>query len=176
MKVVVSGKNQQVRDDLKDVIEEKLQKFEKYFNSSIEAHATLTHRKDKQIVEVTIPLKNGVIFRAEDTDYDVNVCIDRVIDRLSKQMKKHKTKLEKRYHAHDTIRFESIPDNKEELIAQSIVKTKKFAVKPMDPEEAVLQMEMLGHDFFVFRNSDSEEVNVVYHRKDGQYGIIEPIL
>lgn len=174
MKVVVIGKNQQVRDDLKGVIEEKLEKFEKYFNSAIEAHVTLTHRKDKQIVEVTIPLKNGVFFRAEDTDYDVNVCIDRVIDRLSKQMKKHKTKLEKRYHDHDSIRFEAIPDYKEEPVSQSIVKAKKFPIKPMDPEEAVLQMEMLGHDFFVFKNAETEEMNVVYRRKDGQYGIIEP--
>lgn len=174
MKVVISGKNQHVREDLKEVIEDKLQKFEKYFNSAIEAHVTLTHRKDRQIVEVTIPLKNGVFFRAEDSDYDVNVCIDRVIDRLSKQMKKHKTKLEKRYHAHDSIRFDLIPDHKDDFATQSIVRTKKFPVKPMDPEEAVLQMEMLGHDFFVFKNANSEEINVVYHRKDGQYGIIEP--
>lgn len=174
MKVIVSGKNLHVRDELKETLSEKLSKFDKFFNNDIEAFATLSHIKDQQVVEVTIPLKHGVILRAEETSDNMLTSIDRVVDRLAKQMKKHKTGLEKRYRKHDTIRFEYIPEPEEHYEPKKIVKAKKFPVKPMDPEEAVLQMQMLNHDFFVFLNADTEEVNVVYNRKDGQFGLIEP--
>lgn len=91
-------------------------------------------------------------------------------------MRKHKTRIERRFHAGDSIRFEEIPEPTETFTEQAIVKTKRFGVKPMMPEEAVLQMELLGHDFFVFLNGDTEEINVVYKRKDGDFGIIEPYL
>ncbi len=174
MKVIVSGKNIHVREDLKDSLNEKLEKFDRYFNSDVEAFATLSHIKDQQVVEVTIPLKHGVILRAEETSDNMLTSIDRVVDRLAKQLKKHKTGLEKRYRKHETIRFEHIPEPEEAHDLKKIVKAKKFPVKPMDPEEAVLQMQMLNHDFFVFLNADTEEVNVVYNRKDGQFGLIEP--
>lgn len=179
MKVIVSGKNMAVTDSLKENIEQKFGRFEKYFRTDVEAHVTLSYQdvktaKNCQIVEVTIPLKNGVIFRGEEYSDDMYTAIDKVVDKLKRQIDKHKTKIEKRYHKHDTIRFENIPDLKEEAPEQKIVKTKQFAVKPMDAEEAVLQMEMLGHDFYVFMNHESEEINVVYIRKDGHYGVIEP--
>lgn len=176
MKVIISGKNLQVKEDLKELITTKLEKFDRYFSSDVEAFATFSHIKDKQVVEVTIPLKHGVIIRAEEISDSMTTSIDRVMDRLSKQMKKHKTGLEKRYRKHDTIRFEHIPDMEEKPETLSIVRSKRFPVKPMDPEEAVLQMQMLDHDFFVFLNGDTEEVNVVYNRKDGQYGLIEPYI
>lgn len=180
MKVIVSGKNMAVTDALRETIEQKLGRFEKYFRTDVEAHVTLSYQdvktaKNCQIVEVTIPLKSGVMFRGEEYGDDMYTAVDKVVDKLKRQIDKHKTKIEKRYHKHDTIRFENIPDLKEDIIEQKIVRTKQFSVKPMDAEEAVLQMEMLGHDFYVFVNHETEEINVVYMRKDGQYGLIEPM-
>lgn len=175
MKVIVSGRNITVRDSIRGMLETKLQKFDKMFKSDIEAHATISVQKNRQIVEITIPLKNGVIFRAEEATDDLYASIDLAVDKLARQMRKHKSKIEKRYQGHDSIKFEAFEEyHKEEDDEKQLVKTKRFSVKPMDPEEAVLQMEMLGHDFFVFRNGDTEEVNVVYMRKDGNYGLIEP--
>lgn len=176
MKVIVSGKNLSVRDELKEAIEEKLAKFERFFRAEIEVQAVFSHRKKDQIVEVTIPLKNGVIFRAEEASDNMLTSIDRVVDKLGKQIKKHKTKIEKKYHKHDSIRFEAIPEFEGTEPEHHVVRSKRFPVKPMDPEEAILQMEMLGHDFFVFLNYETEQVNVVYQRKDGDYGLIEPYM
>jgi putative sigma-54 modulation protein len=176
MNVIVSGRNIEVTNALKEAMTIKLEKFEKYFRRDIDAKATMSVTKGRHTVEVTIPLFNGVILRAEESSNDMYVSIDRVVDKLSAQLRKYKTKLEKRYHANDTIKYESIPVHEEESQELKIVKTKKFPVKPMDPEEAVLQMEMLGHDFFVFRNGETDEINVVYQRKDGEYGLIEPFV
>lgn len=174
MRVIVSGKNMSITDSLREGVESKFMKFDKYFKTDVEAHVTLSYQKDRQIVEVTVPLKQGVIFRAEEYSDDMYTSIDKVIDKLKKQIDKHKTKIQKRYQKNDTIRFENIPDMVEEVPEKKIVRTKQFSVKPMDAEEAVLQMEMLGHDFYVFTNLESEQINVVYLRKDGQYGLIEP--
>jgi len=176
MKVIVTGRNLVITDAIKNQVTEKLNKFDKYFKSDVEAHATFTTQKNQHIVEVTIPLKDGAFFRAESKSDDMYASIDSAIDKIAKQMKKHKTKIQKRFHSHDSIKFESIPEDREVNDEASIVKTKRFPVKPMLPEEAVLQMELLGHDFFVFQNGDTEEVNVVYKRKDGDYGLIEPYL
>ena len=176
MKVIVSGKNINVRPSTKEYVEEKLQKFDKYFRMDVEARVMLGIEKDRHKVEVTMPLRNGVIFRAEETSDNLLTSVDLVIDKLGKQMRKHKTKIERKYHKHDSIKVAEIPSYEEEVEESKIVKTKTFSVKPMDPEEAVLQMEMLGHDFFVFRNGETEEVNVVYIRKDGNYGLIEPTI
>jgi len=175
MKVIVTGRNMHVRDSLVEQVEKKLTKFEKYFRSDIEIHATFSHQKADQIVEITIPVKNGATFRAEERSGDMESSIDLAIDKLAKQITKHKTKLEKRYRGHETIRFEEIPSlGTAEPEGPQIVKNKKFFMKPMDPEEAAMQMELLGHNFFVFRNRDTEEMNVVYSRKDGKFGLIEP--
>ncbi|BEP27906.1 ribosome hibernation-promoting factor, HPF/YfiA family [Helicovermis profundi] len=177
MKVNVTGRNLSLSEAIKNHVESKLEKFDKFFRSDIEAQVTLSHSKRKnknvQVIEIYIPLKNDAAIRVQEESEDMYASVDMAIDKLNKQIVKHKTKLEKRYRGHDTIRFEQIPTSKEEQVLE-IVKTKKFPVKPMDPEEAVLQMELLGHAFFVFRNGDTEEINVVYARKDGKYGLIEP--
>ncbi|MTI71992.1 MAG: ribosome-associated translation inhibitor RaiA [Firmicutes bacterium] len=175
MKIIVSGKNMQVTNALKDTAIKKLGKLDKYFHKDVEAEATMSVEKDRQILEVTIPFA-GTILRAEEATSDMYASIDKAVDILERQVKKHKTKLEKRHRSSETIRFENIPSMKEEKEDDEpkIVRTKKFAMKPMDEEEAVLQMELLGHNFFVFTNGETEEVNVVYKRKDGDYGLIEP--
>lgn len=174
MIVKVSGKNLEVTDALRDTIKAKLEKFGKYFKEDTEAQATLSVEKNRQIIEITIPI-NGSILRAEESTEDMYASVDKALDKLNRQIRKHKTRLERRYKGHDTIRFEYIPNIAEEDRRESkIVKTKRFPVKPMDAEEAVLQMELLGHNFFVFTNSETDDVNVVYKRKDGDYGLIEP--
>lgn len=174
MKVIVTGRNLDITDAIKDQVVSKLSKFDKYFNSEVEAQATFSTQKNLHIVEVTIPLKNGSFFRAEGVTDDMYSSIDEAVDRISKQMKKHKTKIQKRFQGRESIKFELIPEPETQEKEASIVKTKRFAVKPMVPEEAVLQMELLGHDFFVFLNGETDEVNVVYKRKDGDFGLIEP--
>lgn len=178
MKIIVTGKNLSVNDRVREYLEEKVIKFEKYFNTDIEVHATFSHRRSQnknfQIVELTIPLKMGNVFRVQSESEDMFASVDEAIDTLQKQITKHKTKLEKRFRSNETIRFEQIPQAVEAEEKLDIVRTKRFPVKPMDPEEAVLQMEMLGHDFYVFRNGETDEINIVYARKDGKYGLIEP--
>ncbi len=182
MKITVSGKNMHLNESTKDMVLAKLEKFDKFFESDISVNATLSHIKNLQTVEVTMFLKNGVILRAEDSDVDKEVALDNVVERLFRQLKKHKTNLQKHFRQTETIRYEAIPDfsaedREEEMeVEGKIVKSKTFSVKPMLPEEAVLQMDMLHHDFFVFLNAETNEINVVYHRKDGNYGHIEPTL
>lgn len=174
MRIKVSGRNVEVTDALRDAVTAKLERFGKYFKEDTEAQATLSVEKSRQILEVTIPI-NGSLLRVEEATDDMYTSVDRVVDKLNRQIEKHKTKLEKRYRGHDTIRFENIPDiEAAERNEARIVKTKRFAVKPMDAEEAVLQMELIGHNFFVFTNAETDDINVVYKRKDGNYGLIEP--
>lgn len=173
MKVTVIGKNIEITNALRETVEKKLSKLERFFNPDVVATATLSVHKNKQTIEVTIPF-HGVILRGEETTEDMYASIDMVIDKLERQIRKQKTKLQRKIHD-GSLRFQYIPDyesgeNKE----TQIVKTKKFAMKPMSSEEAVLQMELLGHNFFVYQNADTEEVNVIYRRKDGNYGLIEP--
>lgn len=175
MKINISGKNMAVTDALKDVTEKKMSKLEKYFFEEVPVNITLSVEKNRQIIEVTIPF-SGAIIRAEESTDDMYQSIDKVIDVLERQIRKHKTKLQKKSKGLETIRFENIQalptvDKEKE---PSIVRTKRFAMKPMDAEEAVLQMELLRHAFFVFRNAESDDVNIVYKRKDGNYGLIEP--
>lgn len=173
MRITVTGKNIEITNALKNVVEKKLEKLDKYFNPDVEAHATLSVQKTRQIIEITIPF-NGVILRGEESNEDMYASIDIVVDKLERQIRKQKTKLQRRNHG-DSLRFQSIPDIEERNYQEArIVKTKKFAIKPMSEEEAVLQMELLGHNFFVYESADSGEVNVVYKRKDGNYGLIEP--
>ncbi len=176
MKMIISGKNMDVTNALKDIVKKKMSKLDKYFHKNVEADVTLSVEKDRQIFEVTIPV-GGRILRAEEATSDMYSSIDKVVDILSRQIKKHKTKLQKKNHNGKTIRFENIPSMKKEEDNDDdepkIVKTKKFAMKPMTADEAVLQMDMLGHNFFVFTNGETNEVNVVYKRKDGNYGLIE---
>ncbi|WP_125153370.1 ribosome hibernation-promoting factor, HPF/YfiA family [Clostridium rectalis] len=174
MRITVTGKNIEITKALRGVVEKKIEKLEKYFSPDVEAHATLSVQKARQIIEVTIPF-NGVILRGEESTEDMYASIDLVVDKLERQIRKQKTKLQRRYHE-GALKFQFIPDIIQEEGAEepSIVRTKKFAIKPMSAEEAVLQMELLGHNFFVYESADDGEVNVVYKRKDGNYGLIEP--
>ncbi|NLX76732.1 MAG: ribosome-associated translation inhibitor RaiA [Clostridiaceae bacterium] len=174
MKFIVNGKNTEVSDALRERAIKKLSKIEKFFKADAECYITFEVEKSRHICEVTI-VSRGLFIRAEETTNDMYASIDMVIDKLERQIRKNKTKLGKR------IRQESvIPDNfeiKEEIEEEQnfkVVKSKRFAIKPMDVEEAILQMNLLGHNFFVFSNAETDEVNVVYKRKDGNYGLIEP--
>ncbi|WP_352418317.1 ribosome-associated translation inhibitor RaiA [Proteiniborus sp.] len=175
MKITISGKNMAVTDALKDVIKKKMGKLDKYFFEDVPVDITLSVEKSRQIIEVTIPF-SGAIIRAEESTDDMYQSIDKAIDVLERQVRKNKTKLQKKSKGLETIRFENFQalpavENEKE---PSIVRTKRFAMKPMDAEEAVLQMELLRHAFYVFRNAETDEVNIVYKRKDGNYGLIEP--
>ena len=174
MRIITSGKNMEVTDALKDTIERKLGKLGKFFQKDTEAQVTLNVEKYRHIIEVTIPF-NGVLIRAEECTADMYTSIDKAVVKLERQINKHKTKLERRFRGSKMI-FDNIEvSGREDLDGPKVVRTKRFAMKPMPIEEAILQMELLGHNFFVFSNGDTEEVNVVYKRKDGNYGLIEPM-
>ena len=172
MNIILSGKQINLSQKQKETIETKLSRLEKYFDKDMTVRATASHKKDKSCIEVTIPVSKSVI-RAEATDYDLYCAVDEVVSKLARQLRKYKTKLKNR--GTETIRFENIDDSGViEKQEQQITKRKKFDFLPMSEEEACLQMEMIGHDFFVFINADTEQVNVLYKRKDDNYGIIEP--
>ncbi|MGI5948764.1 ribosome hibernation-promoting factor, HPF/YfiA family [Peptoniphilus sp.] len=164
------GKNMEITDSLKDMAEKKLSKLEKYFSEEIEARVVFSVIKDSQTVEVTVYLPDTII-RAEETTDDMYTSIDKAVDVLERQIRKHKTKLKKRYQNNETIRFDLIEDKPEE--ENKIVKRKKFQLNPMSEEEAILQMELLDHKFFIFLNAEIDAIEVLYKRNDGNYGIIE---
>ncbi|MFD3158233.1 ribosome hibernation-promoting factor, HPF/YfiA family [Haloimpatiens sp. FM7330] len=175
MIIKFKGKNIEVTNALKNMVEKKLSRLDRYFEPSVQAQVTFSVQKNNQIIEITIPF-NGVILRGEESHQDMYAAIDLVLDKLERQIRKQKTKLARRIHE-GSVRFSSIPDYEprdDEEKEPKIVKTKKFAIKPMSVEEAVLQMELLGHNFFVYKDAENLEVNVVYKRKDGNYGLIEP--
>lgn len=174
MRYIISGKNIDVTEGLKDAIYEKIGKLEKYFTPDTDVIVTLSVEKTRQKIEVTIPVK-GSIIRAEQESDDMYVSIDLVEEIIERQMRKYKTKLVNQTHGSGNFKKEYVemePEEEDEGIR--IVRTKRFAVKPMDVEEACVQMELLGHSFFVFRNAQTDEVNVVYKRKGNTYGLIEP--
>lgn len=173
MRITISGKNIDVTQGLKEAVYEKLGKLDKYFTPETEAIVTLSVEKNRQKIEVTVPIKGSVI-RAEEVSDDMYVSIDLVQEIIERQMRKHKTRLANRYRGGGNFQpafLELEVDDPDEV---RIVRTKKFAIKPMDPEEACVQMELSGHSFFVFRNSETDDVNVVYKRKGNTYGLIEP--
>ncbi len=174
MKFIITGRNIEVTQGLRSAVMEKIGKLEKYFAPDTEAHVTLGVEKDRQKIEVTIPVKGNII-RAEQVSSDMYVSIDLVEEIIERQLKKYKNKIiDKKQSAALDFATEYIDKDYEEDDEINIVRSKKFAVKPMDPEEACVQMELLGHNFFVFRNSETDEVNVVYKRKGNTYGLIEP--
>lgn len=179
MKILITGKNINVGDRLTQVVETKFGKLDKYFSQDVEMNVKVFSEKDRQGVEATIFAK-GTIFRAEDVSTDLNTSIDEVVDKLSAQLSKYKTKLQRKYKGNPhAFVFEEIPDVamvKEEVEEEELtdVKRKHFDIKPMSLDEAIMQMELLGHSFFVFINYETETVNVVYKRKDNKYGLLEP--
>ncbi len=170
-----TGKNMEVTEALKGVTEKKLGKLDKYFQKDIQGNVTFSTEKNRKIIEVTINLP-GTILRAEESSDDMYGSIDRAVDILERQIRKNKTKLQKRYKNSETIRFENVAPlaNEDEEIKPSLVRKKKFVLKPMSTEEAILQMELLRHNFFIFMDAESDDISVVYKRKDGNYGLIEP--
>ncbi|GAA0078887.1 ribosome-associated translation inhibitor RaiA [Clostridium sp. CTA-5] len=172
MKVTVIGKNIEITNALREMVQKKISKLGKYFDSDIEAKATLSIQRNRQIVEVMIPF-NGVLLRGEESNTDMYTAIDLVEDKLERQIRKQKTKLSRKKH--ESLKYGEIVDllPKEEDESK-LVRRKKFGVKPMDIEEAILQMELIGHNFFVYQDAKSSKVNVVYKRKDGDYGLLDP--
>ena len=173
MKYTISGRNIEVTDGLKSAIYEKLGKLEKYFTPETEVIVTLSVEKDRQKIEVTIPVKGNII-RSEQVSNDMYVSIDLVEEVIERQMRKYKTKIVAKHQDGSNLRKEYIDKDFEDDEEIKIIRTKQFGIKPMYAEDACVQMELLGHNFFVFRNAETDEVNVVYKRKGNTYGLIEP--
>lgn len=185
MKFHIRGRNVEVTDALRTYAEKKIGRLEKYFEVPFvsEVFITLSVNKSIHAVEVTIPM-TGVTLRAEEKSNDMYASIDMVIDKLERQIRKHKTRLNRKARQEGTERtifkesFEqaaaarALEDEEEDTY--EVVRTKRFQLKPMNMEEAILQMNLLGHNFYVFANSETSSVSVVYKREDGRYGLIEP--
>jgi putative sigma-54 modulation protein len=186
MRYVIRGNNLQVTDALKEFVERKLSRLEKYFDSEadLEAHVVMSVIKDEHKVEVTIPYP-GLLCRAEESSEDMYASVDLVVEKLERQIRKYKTRVNRKSRQDASFRntrkendynrgtAASVVTDEEEMDL-NVVRPKRFHLKPMDTEEAILQMDMLGHNFFVFTNAITNEVNVIYRRKDGKYGLIEP--
>ena len=175
MKYIIIGKNIDVTPGLREAVEHKLGKLERYFTPDTEIHVTLSVQKEHQKIEVTIPVKGGII-RSEQVSSDMYVSIDLVEEVIERQLRKYKNKLNARHQEDSNFKqeFFDAADSVDEDNEIKIVRTKKFGFKPMYPEDACVQMELLGHDFYVFCNAETDEVNVVYRRKNGTFGLIEP--
>ena len=174
MKFIISGKNIDISQGLRDAVEDKIGKLEKYFKPDTEVHVTLSVEKERQKIEVTIPVKGNII-RSEQVSSDMYVSIDLVEEIIERQLKKFKSKLiDQKQHAASVFKQDFIEKDYMDEEEVKIIRTKKFDVKPMYPEDACIQMELLGHGFFIFVNAESDQVNVVYRRKGGTYGLIEP--
>lgn len=175
MRINISGKNIELTEGLKAAVEDKLSKLDKYFTDDTIANVTLSVEKDRQKIEVTIPVK-GSIIRSEQVSNDMYVSIDLVEEVIERQLKKYRHKLiSKQQEAGDVFQEDFIgSDSEDDDNEIKIIRSKRFGIKPMYPEDACVQMELLGHDFFVFRNAQTDEVNVVYKRRGNTYGLIEP--
>lgn len=173
MKFIIIGRNIDITEGLKSAVQEKLGKLERYFTPETEIHVTLSVEKDRQKIEVTIPVKGNII-RSEQVCSDMYVSIDLVEEVIERQLRKYKTKIVNQQQAGGNFQKEFVEDEFLEDEEVNIIRTKKFGIKPMYPEDACVQMELLGHNFYVFRNAETDEVNVVYKRKGNTYGLIEP--
>src|SRR5699024_9293268 len=179
----IRGENIEVTQAIRSHVEEKISKIEKYFDTppTSDVNVNLSVYNEEQQVEVTIPMPN-LLLRAEEQHTDMYAAIDLVVDKLERQIRKYKTKVNRKFRQAGSAKhlFAELEKEQRENAVQEdesdieIVRTKRFNLKPMDSEEAILQMDMLGHEFFVFTNADSNDTNVVYKRRDGKYGLIEP--
>ena len=173
MKFIIVGKNIEVTEGLRAAVEDKIGKLEKYFTAETEAHVSLSVEKDRQKIEVTIPVKGNII-RSEQVSSDMYVSIDLVEEIIERQLKKYKNKLIDKKQSSPYFRQEFIEKDYMDDEEVRILRSKKFDIKPMYPEDACVQMELLGHSFYVFCNAETDQVNVVYKRKGNTYGLIEP--
>lgn len=174
MKFIISGRNLEISEGLKNSVMEKLGRLEKYFTPDTEVIVTMSIEKERQKIEVTIPVKGNII-RSEQVSNDMYVSIDLVEEVIERQLRKYKSKLIERHQANSNFRREFL-ETEETLEPEEIkiIRTKQIEMKPMYPEDACIQMELLGHSFFMFRNAETEEYSVVYKRKGGTYGLISP--
>ena len=177
MKFNIIGKKMTVSDKKSEYITKKIGKLDKFFKKEPEARIVIGSRKDKEYIEATI-YSDGFMVRAESEQDDIFTAIDKSVDIIERQIRKNKTKLEKK------IKRDAVSDNslisgdsfvEEEDGEFNVIKTKRFVVKPMSVQEAILQMNLLGHNFFVFKNAETDEMNVVYKRKDGNFAVIESV-
>ena len=173
MKFIISGKNITVTDGLRTAVEDKLGKLERYFTPDTEVVVTLSVEKERQKIEVTIPVKGNII-RSEQVSNDMYVSIDLVEEVIERQLRKYKNKIVDKQQSAANFPKAYLDKDYEEDEEVKIIRTKKFDIKPMYPEDACVQMELLGHNFFVFCNAETDQVNVVYKRKGNTYGLIEP--
>ena len=174
MNVLVKGTNLEVTRSMREYARKKVAKIGKFFaKNSLSAQITMGMERGMHVVDVTVQLKD-LLLRGEEKANDIYVSIDGAIDKIERQILKFKTKINRRPHTENTVVAPSLPEIEEVLDEPRILKTKRFAIKPMSVQEAIMQMDLLGHDFYVFSNAETEEVNVVYRRKDGNYGLIEP--
>ena len=175
MRIIITGRNIDITEGMRSAVEERLSKLEKYFTSDVDVNVTLSVEKERKKIEVTIPMK-GTIIRSEQVSNDMYVSIDLVEEVIERQLKKYKNKIVDRKQGGGAGFKQEFLDKEYEDEEVNIIKTKRFEVKPMYPEDACIQMELLGQSFFVFMNAETEEISVVYKRKDGAYGMIEPEL
>ena len=175
MRFIITGRNIDVTEGLKSAVEEKLGKLDRFFAVETEVNVTLSVEKERQKIEVTIPVKGNII-RSEQVSSDMYVSIDLVEEVIERQLKRYKNKIVDKQHNASEFAPEYIEKEYEDEEEIKIIRSKRFGIKPMVPEEACVQMELLGHNFFVFLNAETNEVNVVYKRKGNTFGLIEPEL
>lgn len=175
MKITITGRKVNLKDSFKEKVETKLKKFDKLFNEEADANVTVTVEKNCQKVEVTIK-NNGMLYRAEQSADEMEDALDSVMDVLARQIRKNKTRLEKQKKANvtsDLGYFDYFDDGNEET-EFNLVRSKKFDVTPLFVDDAILYMNQIGHEFYMFLNMDTDEINVVYKRNNGDYGLLEP--
>lgn len=176
MKIKYVGKNINLKDNFKELVDKKLGKLDKYFSQDVEATATFSVHGNFKTAEITVWLRSGTIIRAEETSDDMLASVDLIVESLDRQLRKYKTKLQSK-KANESIRFEEVLESEETLKDEdkpSVVKVKKVVMRPMFLEDAIMQMELLGHDFFLYLDAETDLISVVYKRKDGDFGVIEP--
>ncbi len=171
MKVIITARKTIVKDSFKEKVEKRLAKFDRFFGEEATANVTVTHEGDREIVEVTIKFK-GMTYRAERTTEDRAISFDAVCDVLMKQIVKNKKKLDKKVKSEAFVDLHDFADEPEE--EYKIVKSKKYSIRPMTAEDAILNMNLIDHQFFIFNNAETGKVNLIYRRNDGNYGLIEP--
>lgn len=181
MQVSINGKGMQVSDYLTEVVEKRMQKLDKYLKDDIRVQVMLSMFRGRQVVEITVPI-GSTILRAEEATGDMYASIDNATKKIERQILRYRTRMDKKQMHEQSIRFLSAEsaDEAEEMMADEewprVVKTKRFSIKPMSVDEAAMQMDLLGHTFYVFCSAESGNVNVLYKRNDGQLGLIEPEL
>lgn len=177
LKVDLVARNLEVTDDLRAHVEKKLRKIEKHFAKGIPAQVVLTSERGRQIVEITIPL-DGMVVRGQEATNDIYAAVNLAVEKIERRIEKYRARFQRRKREGRaqarSVTVREVPAPAEEVEEPRVVKVKRFNIKPMTVDEAILQMNLLGHDFFVFMSSDTEQVNVLYRRKDGDYGLIEP--